>query len=102
MILRMNKAPIPKWVDSSAARQMWFSLDLCANDVVGSQWVNGSREIIVAALAGSDSGCKYMGDFVVYRIDVAAGKILRAYSEEEARISLGEEDLPVIDADHDL
>ncbi len=102
LILRMKKWPIPKWVDSSAARQMWFSLDLCAYDVVGSQWVNGSRELVVAALAGPDSGCKYMGDFVAYRIDVATGKILSAYSEEEARINFGEEDLPVIDPDHDL
>jgi hypothetical protein len=99
MIHRMKKAPIPKWVDSPAARSMWPTLDYCAYDVVGSQWANGSREIVVAALAGPDSGCKYMGNFVAYRIDVATGTILQAYSEDQARSSFGKGDLPVGDPD---
>ena len=31
--------------------------------MVGSQWVNGSSEILLAALAGPARGCKYYGDF---------------------------------------
>lgn len=101
MILRMRKAPLPKWVTTEEQRAMWKGLDYCADDAVGSQWLNGSGEILVAALAGPDSGCKYMGDFVVYRIEVATGKILQAYSEKDAQRIFGKEDLPRVDADHD-
>ncbi len=81
---------------------MWQSLDYCADDVVGSQWLNGSREILVAALAGPDSGCKYMGDFIVYRIEIRTGKILKAYSEKEAQRTFGEDNLPLVDAEEAL
>jgi hypothetical protein len=63
--------------------------------------VPGTGEILVAALAGPDSGCKYMGDFVVYRIEVATGKILQTYSEKEAQRTFGDENLPRIDEDED-
>jgi hypothetical protein len=101
MILRMRRAPLPKWVATREERAMWSGLDYCADDAVGSQWLNGSDEILVAALAGPDSGCKYMGDFVVYRIEVATGKILQTYSEKDAQRVFGNEDLPRIDADDD-
>ena len=101
MILRMRKAPLPKWVGTQEERAMWRSLDYCADDVVGAQWLNGSDEILVSAPAGPDSGCKYMGDFVVYRIEVATGKILQTYSEKEAQLIFGDEDLPGIDAEED-
>jgi hypothetical protein len=101
MILRMRRAPLPKWVDTREERTMWSSLDYCADDVVGGKWLNGSGEILISALAGPDSGCKYMGDFVVYRIEVATGKILQTYSEKGAQRAFGEEDLPRIDADDD-
>jgi len=102
LIARMKKAPLPKWVESWEDRQMWTRLDYCADDVVGSQWLNGSSEILVSGLAGPDSGCKYMNDFVVYRIDVATGKILQAYTEKEAHRFFGDADLPGIDADDEL
>ena len=98
---RMKSAPLPKWVATPEGRAMWSSLEYCGDDVVGSQWLNGSREILVAALAGPDSGCKYMGDFVVYRIEVATGKILQTYSEKGSQSTFGNEDLPRVDADHD-
>ena len=97
LVARMKKAPVPKWVDSKALREMWSGLLYCADDVVGSQWLNGSREILVAALAGPDSGCKYMGDFVAYRIDVATGAILQSYSENETKAAFAADDLPPID-----
>jgi hypothetical protein len=100
LVARMTRAPIPKWV-TPAYRPMWDSLDYCADDVVGSQWLNGSKELLVAGLAGPDSGCKYMGDFVAYRIDVASGKILQAYSEREAVQIFGDQDLPRVDPDED-
>jgi hypothetical protein len=101
MIFRMKKAPLPKWVATPERRTMWSGLDYCADDVVGSQWLNGSNEVLVAALAGPDSGCKYMGDFVAYRIEVSTGKILQAYSEDDAQRTFGDEDLPRVDGDHD-
>lgn len=99
MILRMRKAPLPGWVATQEQRAMWNGLDYCADDAVGSQWLNGSSEILVAALAGPDSGCKYMGDFVVYRIEVATGRILKTYSEKDAQRIFGNDDLPRVDAD---
>lgn len=101
MLLRMRKAPLPTWVATQEQREMWSSLEYCADDVVGSQWLNGSREILVVAMAGPDSGCKYMGDFVAYRIEVATGKILQAYSEKDAERIFGTQDLPRIDEDED-
>ena len=73
---------------------MFSILDYCAGEVVGLQWLNGSDEILVAGLAGPDSGCKYMGDFVVYRIDAMAGRFLQAYSAKDAQRIFGKEDLP--------
>lgn len=103
LILRMKSAPLPKWVATPEDQAMWSALEYCADDAVGSQWLNGSREILVAGLAGPDSGCKYMGDFVAYRIDVATGRILQTYSEKDAHRTFGGEDLPRIDAvDDDL
>jgi hypothetical protein len=101
MIRRMKRAPVPKDFATQEERAMWSGLDYCADDAVGVQWLNGSGEILVAALGGPDSGCKYMGDFVVYRIDVATGKILQTYSEKEAQRTFGDENLPRIDEDED-
>lgn len=100
MVRRMKRAPIPRWV-ANQDRGYWSRLDYCADDIVGSQWVNGSREILVAAMAGPDSGCRYMGDFVVYRIEVATGKILQTYTEKEAQSLFGDDSLPRIDPDDD-
>jgi hypothetical protein len=101
LIHRMKSAPLPKWIATPQHRAMWSTLEYCADDVVGSQWLSGSGEILVAGLSGPDSGCKYMGDFVVYRIEVATGRILKAYSEKDARRTFGDEDLPRVDADAD-
>ena len=101
LIRRMKSAPLPKWVATPERRAMWSGLEYCGDDVVGSQWLKGSSEILVAALAGPDSGCKYMGDFVVYRIEVATGKILQTYSEKDAQSAYGNENSPRVDADDD-
>ena len=82
---------------------MWKSLDYCEPNILGSQWLNSSSEILIAAMAGPDSGCKYMGDFVVYRIEVPRGKILQTYTATEAHRVFGEENLPkIIDENEDL
>jgi hypothetical protein len=102
LLQREHRAPIPDWVTSDY-RGMWDSLDYCEPDIVGSQWLNGSSEILVAAMAGPDSGCKYMGDFVVYRIEVSTGKILQSYTATEAHREFGNRDLPkILDDNEDL
>ena len=80
---------------------MWRSLEYCGDDVVGSQWLNGTSEILVAGLAGPGSGCKYMGNFVVYRIEAASGRILEAYSPKDAQRIFGDEDLPRVEEEDD-
>jgi hypothetical protein len=99
ILLRMRKAQLPNWVATQEEREYWSGLEYCADDAVGVQWLNGSSEILVAALVGPDSGCKYMGDFVVYRIEVATGRILQSYSEKDAQRTFGDDNLPRIDED---
>jgi hypothetical protein len=41
-----------------------------------------------------------MSNFVAYRIDVTTGKILQAYSQNQALRAFGEENLPTVDPDH--
>jgi hypothetical protein len=101
MIRKMKSAPFPNWVSTPEKRALWSALYYCADDAVGVQWLNGSSEILVAARAGPDSGCKYYGDFVVYRIGIATGEILQTYSEKEAQRKFGDENLPRIDEDDD-
>jgi hypothetical protein len=98
LLSRERKAPVPKWVE---VRPYWDGLDYCEPDIVGSQWLNGSSEILVSALAGPDSGCKYMGDFMVYRIEVETGRILQAYTATEAHRLFGHDDLPVLQDDNE-
>jgi hypothetical protein len=51
--------------------------------------------------AALDGGRKYMGDFVVYRIGVATGKILQTYSEKDAQRIFDNENLPRVGAPGD-
>ncbi len=95
LLMREHRAPIPRWARRKY-RSMWETLDYCEPSIVGSQWLNGSSEILVSALAGPDSGCKYMGDFEVYRIEVVTGKILQAYTATEAHKIFGDHDLPIV------
>ncbi len=96
---RQHKAPMPKGLK----RDHWEQSDYCDEGVVGSQWLNGSSEILVAALAGPDSGCRFMDDFVVYRIEVATGKTLQSYTATEAHLIFGDADLPELgDANDDI
>lgn len=92
LLARERRAPIP----SGLPRGYWNSLEYCEPEIVGSQWLNGSSQILVAAIAGPDSGCKYMSDFRVYRIDVKSGRILQSYSATEAHRLFGNGDLPKI------
>jgi hypothetical protein len=50
---------------------------------------------------GTGDRREYMGDFVVYRIEVVTGRILQAYSENDALHTFGDENLPRVEADDD-
>lgn len=101
ILQRERRAPIPKWV-TREYREMWRSLlKYCEPDMIGSQWLNGSKEVLLSARAGPDSGCKYMAEFVVYRLDASTGKILQTYKNREAHRAFGDEDLPGMDDDID-
>src|SRR5882672_9341970 len=67
----------------------------------GGRGLNGSKEILIAARAGPDSGCRYMADILVYRLDAETGKILQTYKAHEAHRIFGDEDLPAVDHDDD-
>ena len=102
MLRRERKAPIPKWV-TQLYRPMWDSLDYCEPDMIGSQWLNGSKEILIAAGAGPDSGCKYMSEWVIYRLDAATGRVLQTYTSKEAHRIFGDNDLPkLLEGEEDL
>jgi len=102
LLLRERRAPIPRWARHDY-RPMWGTLDYCEPNIVGSQWLNSSSEILVSALVGPVGGCKYMGDFEVYRIEVVTGKILQAYPATEAHRIFGDDDLPIVlDGNEDL
>ena len=75
----------------------------CSPDMIGSRWLNGSKEILVAARTGPDSGCKYMADVVAYRLGATTGKILQVYQLREAHRVFGDDDLPkLLDDGEDL
>lgn len=95
ILAREHKATIPKWV-TPEYRPMWDSLIYCEPDMIGSQWLNGSKEILVSARAGPDSGCRYMDEIVVYRLDAGNGRILQTYKLREAHRMFGDDDLPAI------
>ena len=102
ILRRERRAPIPKWVTRSY-RSLWDSLMYCSPDMIGSRWLNGSKEILVAARTGPDSGCKYMADVVAYRLDATTGKILQVYQLREAHRVFGDDDLPkLLDDGEDL
>jgi hypothetical protein len=100
ILARERKAQLPRWV-TSEYRGVWASDDYCEPDMVGSQWINGPSEVLVAAMAGPDGGCKYYGDFLVYRIEVPSGKILQSYKASEAVQLFGDGNLPRLEDDGD-
>ena len=96
ILKREHHARLPNWVKGQY-REMWHTLlGYCEPDMIGSQWLSGSKEILVAARTGPDSGCKYMAEVVTYRLDAETGEIRQAYKEREAHNIFGNDDLPII------
>ncbi len=55
-------------------------------NVIGVEWLNGSEELIVAALVpNSSSYGANMGEWMGYRLEISSGTILQRYTRSEFR-----------------
>jgi hypothetical protein len=92
----IRKAAIPKEFDTRDGRLSWKQLQYCVPNVVASQWLNDSNELLLSALVPNVSGCRFMSEFRVYRVAVPSGSILQSYSAEEAHQLFNPATLPRI------
>jgi hypothetical protein len=88
----ITEMPKPKGIDDF----YWSGISYCAPNVVGSQWLAGSTEILLSVLVPNTSRCRQMSEFDVYRIAVPGGKILERYSAREAHRKFDPANLPKI------
>jgi hypothetical protein len=88
--------PVPKEMSQEPERSYWNGIGYCQPNVVGSQWLGGSNELLLAVLVPNTSRCRYMGEFYVYRVAVPGGKILQRYTAREARRKFDHRTLPRI------
>lgn len=94
---RVRTLPIPTEFRTKEGRQYWAGEEYCEPyHVVGSQWRNGSEELLVSVLVRNTSDCRYISEFNVYRIKAATGEILERFTALEARAKFGDGDLPII------
>jgi hypothetical protein len=96
---RIRGLPIDPEMDNKQDRYLWDSADYCEPaNVVGSQWLDGSRELLVSILVVNvPARCRYGGEFNVYRIAVPSGDILARYSAREAHRKFNPRNLPIIE-----
>jgi hypothetical protein len=92
----IRKLPVPKKMSGDYERRYWDSLEYCSANVVASQWLHGSSELLVSVLVPNSGGCRYMSEFNVYRVSVPSGAILERYSAEKAHKIFKRENLPLI------
>jgi hypothetical protein len=94
---RIRHLPIdPEW-NNKRDRALWDSAEYCEPyNVVGSRWLNSSKELLVSVLVPNVSRCRYMSEFNVYRIAVPSGEILERYTAAEAHREFRGDDLPRI------
>lgn len=85
--------------DKRLSPEMWAMTEECYPNAVGSQWLNGSNELLISVLVPSTSACRRMSEFNVYRIAVPSGKILQRYTAEEAHRVFSKDNLPIITRD---
>lgn len=88
--------PVPKEMAREPANSLWKTAEYCEPNVVGSQWLGGSNELLLAVLVPNTSRCRYMGEFYVYRVAVPGGKILQRYTAREAHRKFDYRTLPRI------
>ncbi len=94
---RVRRWPIPKQFDNREGREYWSGIEYCEPyHVIGSRWLNGSKELLLSVLVVNVGNCRYMSEFNVYRIDAETGKILQRYTAREAHKLFGDKYLPII------
>jgi len=94
---RIRRLPIDPDLNNKKDRVFWETADYCEPyNVVGSQWLNGSRELLVSVLVVNVGRCRYMGEFNVYRIALPSGAILERYTAAEAHKKFKSANLPLI------
>lgn len=76
--------------------KVWGSGRYCYSNVVGSQWLNGSSEILISALVDPEGDCRQLGEFRVYRVAVPNGEILQRYDKAEAHRLFDAKNIPRI------
>ena len=74
----------------------WESSRYCYSNVVGSQWLITSSEILISAIVDPEGDCRQGGEFRVYRVNVPSGRILQRYDKKEAHRLFDPEDIPRI------
>lgn len=93
---RIRQLPSGPIQGTKSDRLMWEGAVYCEPyNVVGAQWLKGSKELLVSVLVPNTSACRYEAEFNVYRIEVETGKVLRRYTAEEAHRHYNSKNLPL-------
>jgi hypothetical protein len=93
---RVRLFPIPKEFRSEEGRQYWSGEEYCEPyHVIGSQWLNGSEELLISVLVRNTGNCRYSSAFDSYRIKSTTGEILQRLTAREAHAKYGDYDLPI-------
>ena len=97
---RVRGFPIPKEFDNPEGRAYWEGKEYCEPyHVIGSRWLNGSKELLLSVLVQNVGNCRYMSEFNVYRVKAETGELLQRYTAREAHKKFEERYLPLITRD---
>lgn len=88
--------PVPANFAKEPVRGFWLAKEYCEPNVVGAQWLNGSKQLLLSVLVPNVSICRYMSQFQVYRVAVPSGRILERYSSVQAHRKFNPANLPLI------
>jgi hypothetical protein len=93
---RIRRLPVPKDFAEEPLRGFWLSKEYCEPNAVASEWVNGSKELLISVLVPNVGICRHMSEFNVYRIEIPSGRILQRYTAKEAHQKFNPANLPRI------
>jgi len=94
---RIHRMPINPDLDTETERIFWKNSRYCTPyNVVGSQWLNGSKELLISVIVQNVGDCRYMSEFNVYRVEVPTGTILERFSAVGAHKKFDPATLPII------
>lgn len=96
----IRSLPVPNDSLKGALRHFWNISQYCDPNVVASQWLGGSNELLVSVLVPNVGDCRYGAEFNVYRIRIRSGRILQKYTAQEAYKKFNRDNLPLITVPH--